>query len=82
MIDTIGTLTGLGNIMEKYKDAKTKAPFVYAKVVDFKPELRELKMWTEGKEDEAEEKNFNDLFSDIKKLADKPELQLLKLMFN
>ena len=51
-----------------------KLPKLPAELIDFKPELRELKMWTEGKEDEAEEKNFNELFSDIKKLADKPEL--------
>jgi hypothetical protein len=74
LIDSLGALTGLNNIMDSYKKTKSRAPFVYAKVIDFKPELRELKMWTEGKEDEAEEKQFNDLFNDVRKLADKPEL--------
>jgi hypothetical protein len=31
-------------------------------------------MWSEGKEDEAEEKHFNALFDDVKKLSEKPEL--------
>jgi hypothetical protein len=31
-------------------------------------------MWTEGKEDEAEERQFNELFDDMKKLSEKPEL--------
>jgi len=39
-------------------------------------------MWTEGKEDEAEEKNFNELFNDIKKLSEKPELMIIKTMLN
>jgi len=39
-------------------------------------------MWTDGKEDEAETKNFNVLFEDITKLSEKPELALIKTMFN
>lgn len=60
--------------MDSYKKTKQRTPFVYAKIVDFKPQLKELKMWSDGKEDEAEEKNFNALFDDVKKLSEKPEL--------
>ena len=82
MLETLGSMTGLNNIMDSYKKTKSRTPFVYAKVIDFKPTLKELKMWTDGKEDEASERNFNVLFDDIKKLKEKPELALLITMFN
>jgi len=37
ILDSLGAMTGINGIMDSYKKTKQRAPFVYAKLVDFKP---------------------------------------------
>jgi len=37
VLETLGAMTGMNNIMDSYKKTKQRTPFVYAKIVDFKP---------------------------------------------
>lgn len=71
-VDILAGITGNDGPKNMYENMRKSVPFIFAKVIDFTPEVKELNIMTNGKLDKSEGQRLNDFIKNIKKKADIP----------
>ena len=57
-------------------------PYITGRITDFSPEVSELRLYTNGKLDESEGHDLNNMIADIKNKLDEPSVQAITTFFN
>ena len=57
-------------------------PFITGRITDFSPEVSELRLYTDGKLDESEGHDLNNMIRNLKNTLDEPSVQAITTFFN
>jgi hypothetical protein len=78
----VGSLLGGTKHIEKLEENKKKIPFIMGRIIDFTPEVSELRLYTNGQLDEEEGHVLNDMIKNIKNKLDEPSVKTITTFFN
>ena len=82
VIKMMGSLLGGTKYIDTFESQKKKIPFILGRVLDFTPEVTELRMYKDGELDSEEGHQLNNLIMNIKNKLDEPAIKTITSFMN